>query len=257
MTRKKIIVQPAPQSAIYWNDHPVIMTDDSVGGEVRMMMHTFENSQALWLRDIAPSSPCNLVDVGGNVGLFSRQALIAASNIDRVYIYEPDRENYNNLLHNLSPWSDRISSSNNALANAAGPADFFYDPDNSGNYSLLQSAMGDCSFSSGKINTISTNEESLHWINGDYSIIYKSDTQGNDEAIATLINPLVWDHVFAAILEIWRIPKPLYDVDAFRNILSMFNTRRFLPYPDNLTVDEVVKFASGTEGVWLDLVLVR
>lgn len=256
MLRKKINVHPLPQSAIYWNDYPVIMTDDSVGGEIRMAMHTADSTQVLWLKDIAPNDyRCNLVDVGGNVGLFSRQALIAVPTIDHVFIYEPDLENYGNLLHNLAPWSDRISFSNNALAKAAGVADFFYDPDNSGNYSLLQAAMGDCSFSSGKINTISTCEESLRWTSR--PIIYKSDTQGSDELIATLIHPLVWDYVFAAILEIWRIPKSPYDVDVFRHILSTFGTRRLLPYPDNLTVDEVLKFATGTDGAWLDLVLVR
>ena len=253
--RKTVTVQPSPQSAIYWNDLPVIMTDDAVGGATRMSMHVQDNPQVSWLRSVAPGHSCVLVDIGGNVGLFSRQALIAIPNIVQVFVYEPDKENYAHMLQNLAPWEDRIVSINAALSDATGVADFYYDPDNCGNYSLLRSAMMYNSFSQGKINTINATEESFRWLKQGHSILYKSDTQGYDEILATLIDPKIWDHVFAAILEIWRVEKPAYDVDKFFKILSGFGTRRLSSRAVDLTPDEVISYASGTDGSWLDLEL--
>lgn len=233
------------------------MTDDSVGGRVRLKMHSANNSQAVWLREIAPDSPCRLIDVGGNVGLFTRQALIAVPNIAEVYIYEPDRQNYVHLQHNLHPWSERIIISNAALAKTNGKAEFFHDPSNSGNLSLLQSAMPPV-FLTDVIRTVDASVESREWARDSLPIIYKSDTQGCDEAIATMADPLVWDQTVAAILEMWRIPKPAYDVDIFRNILSKFKTRRLGNWSsNNLSIDDVMHFASGADGAWLDLLLMK
>ena len=254
MKRKVITVKPLSSSAIYWRDHPVIMTDDAVGGEARMAVHTFNNSQVAWLRDIAPDYPCSLVDVGGNVGLFTRQALIAVPNIAKVYIYEPDQENFSHLLQNLQPWLDRVWCFNIALSGTTGIAEFFHDRDNCGNYSLLRSAMERSPFSLDEVYTISASAESFRWLDG-RPIIYKSDTQGYDELIATLLEPLVWDHVFAAILEIWRIPKPACDVTVFANILSKFECRRLLPYTDNFTVEQIMNYSLGNDSAFLDLAL--
>lgn len=252
--RNTITVKPSLQSAVYWKDHSVVMTDDTVGGEARMALHNIDSIQPSWIREIAPDYPCSLVDVGGNVGLFTRQALIAVSNIAKVYVYEPDRQNFDHLLLNLQPWLDRVHCFNVALDRMTGNAAFFQDHSNSGNYSLLSSAMGKSLFSIGQVYTINASSESCRWLDG-RPIIYKSDIQGYDELIATLIEPRVWDQVFAAILEIWRIPKSLYDVAVFSNILSMFECRRLLPYMDNLTVEQVLNYSLGTDGAFLDLAL--
>jgi FkbM family methyltransferase len=252
--RNTITVKPSFDSAVYWQNHRVVMTDDSVGGKARMAMHTQDNAQVSWLRGITSGFPCSLVDVGGNVGLFTRQALIAVPSIAKAYVYEPDEQNFSNLLHNLQPWLDRVEFFNIALDRATGTAEFFHDHDNCGNYSLLRSAMEQSQFSKTKVYTINASVESCRWLDG-RPLIYKSDTQGYDETIATLVEPRIWDHVFAAILEIWRIEKPLYDVEAFRKILSRFECRRLLPYVDNLTVDQVLNFSQGNDGMWLDLVL--
>jgi len=188
------------------------------------------------------------------LALFTRQALIAVPNIAKVYVYEPDGENFDHLLQNLQPWLDRVECFSMGLSDATGVADFFHDHNNCGNYSLLHSAMEASPFSTSKIFMINTAVESCRWLDG-RPIIYKSDTQGYDEVIVTLVEPRVWDHVFAAILEIWRIPKPYYDVDAFAKILSRFECRRLLPYTDNLTVEQVMNFSLGTDSTFLDLVL--
>jgi hypothetical protein len=114
--------------------------------------------------------------------------------------------------------------------------------------------MATSPFSTDRIYTVNTSVESCRWLD-DRPIIYKSDVQGYDETIATMVEPRVWDQVFAAILEIWRIPKPEYDVAAFGKILSMFECRRLLPYTDNLTIEQVLNYSLGNDSAFLDLVL--
>jgi len=254
--RPTIVVLPDKTSAVYWKDTPVVMTDDSVGGNYRMKMHRAGNIQSEWLQQVAENRTFTLVDVGGNVGLFTRQALIACSNIKQVHVYEPDPQNFEHLRQNTAPWADKIQYHHYALSNEEGHKEFYQDPHNCGNYSLLSSAMNGCPYFVEQVVVADARHESRHWVAGTKNILYKSDTQGFDEELATLIDPIVWEYTFAAILEIWRIRKPEYDMESFRDILKRFSSRRFLGTATvRLSVDEIVEYASGIDGGWLDLVL--
>jgi FkbM family methyltransferase len=85
--------------------------------------------------------PITLIDIGANMGLFSRQLLIAIAAIAKVYAYEPERENFACLSHNLAPFDCERSMIEAAISDSSGEAEFYLDPTNSGNYSLAVSAM--------------------------------------------------------------------------------------------------------------------
>jgi FkbM family methyltransferase len=249
-----VTVYPPPGTTVYWADHPIKISNDRFGGAARLNAHRPDSAQLRWLRDVAGGRPpFVLVDVGANVGLFSRQALIALSNIARVYAYEPDATNYENMAHNLAPWAGRVSQFGFALARDSGVFKLYLDHENCGNYSLLRSAMAGDPFSTEPVVTLRADVESRRWARPGWPILYKSDAQGYDELIATLIEPATWDAVFAAVFEIWRIQKPDFDVGAFRDVLARFPHRKLLQTNRSVTVDEAIEYLSGRDGQWQDL----
>jgi FkbM family methyltransferase len=87
------------------------------------------------------AEPMTLVDIGSNMGLFSRQLLIAIPAITKVVSYEPEPENFACMVHNLSPFGDRVTMIEAAVSNRAGQMEFYLDPTNNGNFSLAIDAM--------------------------------------------------------------------------------------------------------------------
>src|SRR6185312_5111779 len=122
---------------------------------------------------------------------------------------------------------------NVALADRAGEADFFLDPTNCGNYSLVSSAMTGPSRSL-RVTLVDAKSEARTWLASGRRLFYKSDTQGYDEVIANALDLSFWDQVAGAILEIWPIKKPAFDLDKFAAILDHFSHKAFLSNPRNL-----------------------
>jgi FkbM family methyltransferase len=161
-----------------------------------------------------------------------RQLLIAISAIAKVYAYEPERENFACLSHNLAPFDREKSMIEAAISDSSGEAEFYLDPTNSGNYSLAVSAMPP-SYTKVLVRTLNASTECLAWLEGQNRIFYKSDTEGLDEWVATLIRPEFWPRVFAGMIELWNIAKkPSLDSEAFSFMLDSFPNKVFLANAD-------------------------
>jgi FkbM family methyltransferase len=177
------------------------------------------------------AEPITLVDVGANMGLFSRQLVVAIPAIAKVFAYEPEPNNFGCLVHNLEPFRERVVAIQAAISNNSGNMEFYLDPTNSGNFSLAVDAMPP-SYTKMIVETKNVALESTAWLEGKQRIFYKSDTEGFDELVASAIRPEVWSRVFAGMIEIWNIKKPPYDQALFASILDRFPNKVFLANAD-------------------------
>jgi FkbM family methyltransferase len=194
--------------------------------------------------------PITLIDIGANMGLFSRQLLNTIPTIAEVFAYEPEHENFACLAHNLAPFDCKTHIIEAAISNSDGKAEFYIDPTNSGNYSLAASAMPP-SYSKITVKTVDISNECTAWLETQNRIFYKSDTEGLDEWVAALIHPDFWDHVFGGMIEIWNIAnKPSYDLAAFSSMLDKFPNKIFLANADTkvseiqVTTTDVLNYIS-------------
>jgi FkbM family methyltransferase len=241
---------PKSNSPLFFKNHPLWIAENVVS-----VLGEGDAAQVRWIKEIASARPrFTLIDIGAHVGTFSRQMLIALPNLERVFAYEPDAQNFDGLRSNLMPWQNRLELMNYGLSDVEGPMPFFRDQWNQGNYSLARSAMRRSDFKRGKATMRLVGGEAERWIDdGATPIFYKSDTQGYDELIATLVPPQVWDHVFAAVFEIWHIAKPSFDLRLFRAILDRFSHLKFLQRDEMVTADQAMEFLIGTDETWDDL----
>jgi FkbM family methyltransferase len=174
------------------------------------------------------SDPITLIDIGANMGLFSRQLMIGIPAIRKVFAYEPERENFACLLHNLAPFGEKAKMIEAAVSNASGEAEFFLDPTNNGNYSLAVGAMPP-SYTKTIVKTVNVSDECRQWTSDSSRIFYKSDTEGLDEWVASLIPSDFWPRVMGGIIELWNIAnKPALNTAAFTSMLDSFPNKRFL-----------------------------
>ncbi|WP_020174880.1 FkbM family methyltransferase [Methyloferula stellata] len=218
--------------------------------------HSWDYFEIEFARRVIPPSLSGftLIDIGANVGLFSRQMLAAFEQIQDVFLYEPDPENFAYLTRNLQAFPN-LKKNNYGLGLRDEKLEFYRDRTNSGNYSLNKSAMPqDDSFDKTTIEVKGAKAACKKWAASGLPIFYKSDTQGHDEAIATSTDPKIWKSVFAGIFELWRIEKPEFSLETFRAILDQFPNKVFLQEPARmLTTDEVIVYIQGRDGHYRDL----
>jgi FkbM family methyltransferase len=202
------------------------------------------------------AEPITLIDVGANMGLFSRQLLIAIPAIAKVFCYEPEPQNFACMGHNLKPFGDRVMMIEAAVSNSSGQMEFYLDPTNNGNFSLAVDAMPP-NFGKIVVDVRDVAIESATW--GEGRIFYKSDTEGLDEQVAAAIRPDVWQRVFAGIMEIWPIKKPVVDRSSFAAILDRFPNKVFLANADTkvsemaVTTADVLKYVASGNRLHRDL----
>jgi FkbM family methyltransferase len=205
----------------------------------------------------ATDSDLCLVDVGANVGLFSRQFGSQCKKIMSAYLYEPHPENYDYLRRNLAEWDVGPTLINAALSDIAGRLAFYEDPTNCGNNSLNVSAMPS-NRSQIDVEVLVAEIEERRWLASGLPIFYKSDTQGFDEKIAASLTLNFWSNVRCACFELWRIEKPEFDRDKFAAVLGSFPNRVFESNPNTLVgVTDVLHYLDGKDGKFDDLLCWR
>jgi FkbM family methyltransferase len=200
-----------------------------------------------------------VIDIGANVGLFSRQAAIRFPNLLRFTCVEPDAGNFRALQFNLSELlGSRAALWNLALSHADGPTRFFRDNGNFGNYSLNADAMRDRPFNTGTVQSVATGPWMLEHVSLDMDerLVWKSDTQGHDELIISLTPAAVWDHVDIAIIELWRIMKADFDRDTFVSRIDAFPNKSLGP-DRPATTREILAYISSDDWHHTDLYLWR
>jgi FkbM family methyltransferase len=215
----------------------------------------------------APIGDFKLIDVGANVGLFSRQCLAGLKNCVEVFAYEPDPTNFRHLVFNLQSFP-QARCNMVALSDSAGSAQFYLDPNNTANYSLNASAMPK-EHKVEMVRCVDTLAESRLWLKNRRPLFYKSDTQGLDEKIVTLMDLAFWDNVFGGILELWRIKKPDFDREKFKAFLDRYPNRAFIRtftsditafianMDNRLSASDVLNYLASTDGTFEDLAFWR
>ena len=98
-------------------------------------------------RHLDPAQRYMLIDIGANVGLFSRQVALRYPCVDRILCVEADPSNFQALQYNMTAFGpEHCALWNVALSDADGEMRFFRDRENFGNYSLNDDAMRDRPF---------------------------------------------------------------------------------------------------------------
>lgn len=189
-----------------------------------------------------------LIDVGANIGLFTRQLAASTKNIIRAYCYEPHPRNFELLQKNLGFWKN-AQLINEALSNEIGTLEFYVDLENAGNYSLNKFAMADGEHSVISVNVRRAAIEEKKWLSLNEPILYKSDTQGFDEIIATDLSLNFWSKVRCASLELWRVAKPAFDETKFLDILDLFPFKAFEKSPQHMvSSNAILDYCKGLDG---------
>jgi FkbM family methyltransferase len=197
------------------------------------------------------------VDVGANVGLFSRQLASKSKNIKQAFLYEPHPENFEFLKRNLTRWEISPNLINAAISDMAGTLDFYEDPTNCGNYSLNVAAMPEVRGQI-QVTVIQAQIEEEKWLTSGMPIFYKSDTQGFDEKIAANLSLKFWGEVRCAAFELWRINKPEFDIQKFAAVLDSFPYMVFESNPNTLVkAHDVLTYINGTDRKYDDLLCWR
>ena len=198
-----------------------------------------------------------LIDIGANIGMFSRQFLMAFPRIKACLCVEPDASNLDALKYNLSKFRDRdLRVFPFALGSIASTATFYRDADNIGNYSLNRDAMRNRNFDRMEVRTVDTRAWADEHLSPFDRLILKTDTQGFDETIMTRIPISVWRKVAFASVEIWRIEKPAFDEGVFREIVETFPNWSFRG-AQNCPVDEILEYSKGDDWMFYDLYMWR
>lgn len=196
-----------------------------------------------------------LVDVGANIGLFTRQLASMTSNISRAFCYEPLPRNFEMLSKNLERWPNAVLI-NAGLSNEIGTLEFYVDSSNTGGHSLNKSAVPAWDHSVTSVRVRKASVEESNWTSLNCPIFYKSDTQGFDEVIATELSLDFWRKVRCAALELWRIDKPEIDENKFLNILDLFPYKAYESNPEVMVSSpEVLDYCRGTDAKCEDLLL--
>lgn len=261
---RELVVHPEEVSPLYLlNDgkNPVSLhlpLDTYIGMETLLTKQYFPQTIHMMNEVIRGGNESyTLIDIGANIGLYTRQSLNIFKKINKVFAYEPHPNNFSLLLKNLSNIRD-IEMNMYGLGTKNATLEFYLDPNNNGNYSLNKNAMSEM-HSQINVDVKNAAEESLKWMNSfEGEFIYKSDTQGYDETIISVIEPSFWSRVKCGVIELWRIEGKDYDVDSFIRMLDSFPCKMFEKMPGkNVSSLEVLQFLNSNDGASEDLLFWR
>jgi FkbM family methyltransferase len=224
------------------------LPSDAVIGATTLINKSWDASRLTFIEQTTKESKTSLclVDVGANVGLFTRQCLHIQKNIKNAYVYEPHPGNFDLLQRNLREIK-KIHFNNAGLGPSNATMAFYLDPNNAGNYSLNSHAMSE-EYATISVDILQANSEKDKWLQTNEPIIYKSDTQGFDESIATSYDLAFWDHVRCGCMELWKIEGKKYDKDKFMHIMEKFTHKVFADKPTQpLTSSALAEYLNGAD----------
>lgn len=235
----------------------VLLRDDEVMAPaiVANAAWEFDNVEQ-FARHLQKGKRYTLVDIGANIGMFSRQIARAAPEIERILCVEPEPKNFEALSFNMKPFEDKATLFNAALGDADAARTFFRDRDNTGNYSLNPDAMRGRRHDEAQVTQVETGGWMQAQLETAEAIAWKSDTQGFDEVIITRTPMEIWRRIDVAIIEIWRIAKPDFDRDALRSRLEDFPHRQ-LGEEAGIGIDAIMDYLDGDDREFRELLLWR
>lgn len=203
-----------------------------------------------------PATPYTLVDIGANIGLFSRQASRLFPNFTDIVCVEPEINNFRCLTYNVLGVNPRPELHNLALGQTDSFMTFYRDLENIGNYSLAPDAMRDRAHDSTQVEVREAGSWLFERLASVPAIAWKSDTQGYDATIIAATPMAIWNNVNVALAELWRIEQPDYDETAFFDRIRSF-PNRVLGNQEGVSAEYVMDFMAGSDWHFLDLLMWR
>tara|TARA_Y100001968_G_scaffold140789_1_gene128789 strand:+ start:1265 stop:2179 length:915 start_codon:yes stop_codon:yes gene_type:complete len=185
-----------------------------------------------------------LIDIGANIGLFTRQIISTTNKVDNTFCYEPSIENYKLLVKNTE-FSKKIITMNSGLGTTSKKQKLYLDKTNCGNNSVFNDMIPDKNkIISETIDILSTKHESYKWIKSSLPIFWKSDTQGMDEIIATNVPLEVWkEYIFAGAMELLATKEKQVNTEKLIKILDLFSYKVFDDKPtENLNTKYIIEY---------------
>lgn len=211
--------------------------------------HHWQVEELIFVQNITNRHPSvTLVDIGANVGLFSRQVLGHCPKVTQCYSYEPEPHNFACMVHNMLPFPGaRLEMA--ALGEHAGTAQFHLDLRNCGNNSLVSNDLGGAfETATVDVSILAAETESQRWLSHGQPIFYKSDTQGYDEKIISLLPLSFWDNVIGGMIEVAHMEKPDFDREKFIAFLNKYDHKVDVLKPDvQLTTEDILAYLDSKE----------
>ena len=237
---------PRAGTLLHHSGSRVKVRTDMVIAPEALMNGYWQPEEIQFAKFASKSDKYSLIDVGANMGLFSRQMIANVPGCVSVHCYEPNDLNFELLKFNLHDWEGISRFHQCGLSDGEGESLFYENVDNSGKYSLNKSSMfSEDQFTTSRITLRNAKSESSGWSSG-VPIFYKSDTEGHDETIICSIPTDFWKEVYGGIIEVFRIEKPSWNKDIFEAFLRHFPNLVFLDNPRNiLSHDEVMNVILG------------
>ena len=205
----------------------------------------------------------NFIDIGANTGLLTRSLLNNLDNINRVFLIEPDQDNFFCLKNNLSKYQN-AQIFNFALDTNDGEKKLFIDKNNKGNlsfnYEMMTLKEDKLSFMNSEDSYETVNCKSVknffNEIDNENINIIKIDVQGYDEVIFQEIPENILKNTELLIIEITPLKTKKFDLDKFNSKLKMFS--KYTNFEgDSITLDQINKFVNMTSGEGIDLILIK
>jgi FkbM family methyltransferase len=237
---------------------------DRVIAPVVMQHGDWQADEVRFLVQHAPKGACVLLDVGANVGLMSRSLCHSLPQLRAAVAFEPDPGNYRLLLRNLAHLPV-CHPQRAALGAEDGELPFYLDEDNCGNYSLLADAMRARHHQQIVVTCHRATEQALFAPLGAQAdslralpVVWKSDTQGFDEIIATTLPLAFWQRVQCGVMEIARLDRPKLDRERLAAVLEGFDIRVWSHAPTKqLSVQAIIEHSRGLDDQHADLLFAR
>lgn len=142
-------VEPKSDSLLYISDKennpsPLYLPLDAIIGQHVLRRGSWENVLPRFVSHVMQGcdSQFSLVDIGANIGLFTRQCLnlLDPEKLDQCWCYEPESNNYNLLKRNIGS-STGVILHNYGLGERNEVCELYIDPVNVGNYSTNKNAV--------------------------------------------------------------------------------------------------------------------
>lgn len=199
------------------------------------------------------------LDIGANAGLISRQVRTLLDRDIEMILIEPIPLHVEVIKFNLSKFlpDSGIQIFQGALSNVDGTSKIYIQKQNRGNTSLFKDAMLGHSSEEIQIDLINMSKFSQRYLSHYSHIVLKSDTQGFEARILSLIPFITWENIRAAVIEVWALPE--IDEDEIAKLISIWEKLPHLKFSSSsnplhsLTLAEIKQFWSSKSGKSLNL----
>ena len=159
--------------------------------------------------DIVKKNLIALVDIGANSGLVTRQILRLSKSKCSVILVEPIPNHIRAIQSNLKYFQklNQIQIVEAALDQVSGKKNIRIQISNRGNSSFIPSVVPKFDSMDLLVDVLSVEEFYIRYLSGFEQFFIKSDTQGFDAKILSLLPGGIWGKCKGAIIEVWALPE--------------------------------------------------